>query len=122
MVCKNNGRILSLKFVRYFLFLKTLDIQFLLHEFAERLNLLALSADVVAHGIEVVEELGECRLDGIWLAYVLVGIWVDNHLDAFFLQVNVYFSTAHHRVAVIVDDTWLATGDVELLATEGLDA
>ena len=92
-----------------------------MHEFAESLHLFALAGYVFPDGVDVVEELGESSLDGIRLAGILVGMRIDHYLDAFFLQVNIYLGTRHDRVAIIMDDTSLAAGDVELLALEGLD-
>ena len=74
--------------------------------------------NIIAHGIDVVEEIGKGRLDHVRLAVVLVGKWVHQHLDAFFFQVNINLCTRHHRVAIVVDYARLTAGDMELLAAE----
>ena len=77
--------------------------------------------NIIAHGIDVVEEIGKGRLNHVRLAVVLVGKWVHHHLDSFFFQVNINLCTRHHRVAIIMDYAWLTAGDMELLAAERLD-
>ena len=96
-----------------------------MHHFADGFHLLALSLDVlvdiVANGIQVVEELGNAILYHVWLAYALVSKLVNYHLDAFFFKMNIYFGSRHNRVAVIVYHARLASRDMQLLTTERFD-
>ena len=100
-------------------------VQFPLHHFADGFHLLALSlnvlVDIVANGIQVVEELGNAILYHVWLAYALVSKRVNYHLDAFFFKMNIYFGSRHNRVAVIVYHARLASRDMQLLTTERFD-
>ena len=77
--------------------------------------------DIVAHGIQIVEELGNAILYHVWLAYALVSKRVNYHLDAFFFKMNIYFGSRHNRVAVIVYHARLASRDMQLLTTERFD-
>ena len=74
--------------------------------------------NIIAHGIDVVEEIGKGRLNHVRLAVVLVRKWVHHHLDSLFFQMDVNLCTRHHRVAIIMDYAGLTAGDVELLAAE----
>ena len=89
-------------------------VQLLLYQFADSFYSFALALDVfmniIAHGIEVVEEIGKGRLNHVRFAVVLVGKRVHQHLDSLFFQVNINLCTRHHRVAIIMDYAWADCG------------
>ena len=99
-----------------------LKVQLLLNQLADGFYSFALALDVfmdiIAHGIEVVEEIGKGRLNHVRLAVVLVRKRVHQHLDALFFQVNINLCTRHYRVTIIMDYAWLTAGDMKFLAAE----
>ena len=76
--------------------------------------------DVLTHDVKLVKQFGSSVLQGVGLADATVGKRVCDNLYALLLKFHVNVLARHYRVAVIMNDAWLAAVDVKLLAAERL--